>query len=181
MLPPGSPEFSGLFDAFQHTAYRLEALQEYREPTEAEALEAFTCGRVPTIYPGKAAWVSFVSAASAAGKIMQRIHAVSEPLSGYLQYEIGWSYGHNVTAGEDVRILCTPWPTGLPESDYWLFDSSVLARMHYAGDGQMTGVQLIEDPHDIVSACYWRDAALHAAVPYCEYLGTVHSAPCKTS
>lgn len=173
VLRPGSPEFAGLFVEFQHTAYRLETLQAYQETTEAEALGAFLAGRTPEIYPGKRGWMSLVADARAGGKIMQRVHAVVEPLSDYLRYEIGWSYGLNVGAGEDVRVLPAPWPTGLPERDYWLFDSRVLARMRYEPDGRMTGVEIVSDPAEIVEACYWRDAALHAAIPHADYLDRV--------
>ena len=175
ILVPGSPEFSRLFDQFEHTAYRLETLQTYREPTEAEPLEAFLDGRQPQVHPGKRSWMAFVREARARGRIMQRVHAVVEPLSDYLRFEIGWSYELNVEAGEDVRILPAPWPEDLPQADYWLFDSRVLVRMVYDPSGQMTAAQLISNPAEVVNACYWRDAALHSALPYPEYLVAGHS------
>jgi hypothetical protein len=169
-LAPGSPEFSGLFGQFQHTAYRLETLQAYREAAEAEPLAAFLAGGQPQPHPGKRAWTALVEDARAHGKVMQRVHAVNEPLSDYLRFEIGWSYGLNVAAGEDVRILPAPWPEGLPVTDYWLFDSRVLARMVYDQSGRMTEAELVSDPAEVADACFWRDAALHAAVPYGEYV-----------
>ena len=34
-----------------------------------------------------------VRAGVAAGKVLQRVHVVSEPLTDYLRFEIGWSTG----------------------------------------------------------------------------------------
>jgi hypothetical protein len=169
-LLPGSAEFSGLFDRFEHTAYRLEILQLYSEPSEAESLVGFLDGRRPEAHPGKRSWIALVREARRQGKIMQRVHAVTEPLSDYLRFEIGWSYELNDQAGEDVRVLTAPWPRGLPGADYWLFDSKVLVRMVYDQGGRMTAAQLVSDLAEVVEACYWRDAALHASVPYREYV-----------
>lgn len=174
-LVPGSPEFSRLFEQFEHTAYRLENLQAYREPAEAEPLAAFLGGRRPEAHPGKRSWTALVRDAVAGGRIVQRVHSVVEPLSDYLRFEIGWSYELNVQAGEDIRILPAPWPQGLPQVDYWLFDSRILVRMFYDQSGQLTAAQLVKDPSEIVDSCYWRDAALHAALPYSEYLAAGRS------
>jgi hypothetical protein len=173
LLPPGSPEFSSLFETFEHTAYRLERLPVYTEPTEADALAAFLAGRKPQVYPGKTSWMKLVRQARAAGLVMQRVHVISHPLSDYLRYEIGWSYEFNVEAGEDVRILLTDGPLMDMPGDYWLFDSRTLARMHYLPGGRMAGIELVDDPAAIVEANYWRDAALHAAVPWKHYAARI--------
>lgn len=55
---------------------------EYREPSGAETLEAYLAGKQPPAYPGKRAWVATVKAAKDARKVMQRVHAVAEPLTG---------------------------------------------------------------------------------------------------
>jgi hypothetical protein len=115
--------------------------------------------------------------AAAAGKIMQRVHLVNdEPLSDYLRYELGWSYPPNVEAGEDIRILpASRVPQGaLPAlctlDDYWLFDSSDLWVMTYDADGGFEHMRQVTDPGVIVSHAYWRDAALHYAIPYADYM-----------
>jgi hypothetical protein len=94
---------------------------------------------------------------------MQRVHVVSEPLSDYLRFEIGWSYPVNAELGEDIRISRAG--AALPGNDYWLFDSRALARMHYDDHGRLTGVELDDNPAAVVQAAYWRDVALHLAVP----------------
>ena len=106
------------------------------------------------------------------GKKLQRVHVVVEPPTDYIRYELMWSYAPNVAAGEDIRILPTPpgqWPD-LPRRDYWLFDSRDLWAMAYDGEGRFLYAELVTDPAEIVRHAYWRDAALHHAISYQQYL-----------
>jgi hypothetical protein len=170
-LVPGGAEYWALFDGFEHTAYRLETLQEYRVDGEAEPLRQFLAGETPPHTPGKERWLGRIRSAVAAGRVMQRVHIVTEPLSDYLRYELGWSYAPNVVAGEDIRIIpvaAGEWPPDLPRHDYWLFDSRTLARMQY-DQGRLMAAELVTDPADIARACAWRDVALDTAVPYTDY------------
>jgi len=64
------------------------------------------------------------------------------------------------------------WPDDLPQSDFWLFDSSVLYAMHYEPDGTWLGAEPVSDPDRIVAACRWRDAALYHAMPWREYIAS---------
>ena len=163
VVPPGSVDWPGLFGRFEHTCFRLETRQRYEEPGEAGPLRSFLAGQEPATYPAKEAWLAVVRAGVAAGKVLQRVHVVSEPLTDYLRFEIGWSYQLNAGAGEDIRISRAA--AALPADDYWLFDSRALARLHYDDDGALTGVELTADPAVVVQAGYWRDVALHLAVP----------------
>lgn len=164
-------DFSRLFAEFEHTAYRLELLPAYDVENEKAALAAFTAGREPDVYPGKGGWLSTVRAATDAGKVMSRVHVVTEPLSDYLWFEIGWAYRLNQGAGEDIRILTADRAPAIVTGagDYWLFDSRTLVRMEYDERGRFLGVSLADNPGDVVAACYARDAAMHYAVPLDEY------------
>jgi hypothetical protein len=76
-------------------------------------------------------------------------------------------------AGEDIRVLALEsdeWPADLPTRDFHLFDSSQLFDAHYGPDGTWVGVEPVEDPARVVQACRWRDALLHAAQPWAEYI-----------
>jgi hypothetical protein len=163
VVPPDSVDWPGLFGRFEHTCFRLETLQRYEEPGESGALRSFLAGQEPAVYPGMEAWLAIVRGAVAAGKVMQRVHVVSEPLTDYLRFEIGWSYQLTAAMGEDIRISRAA--AALPSTDYWLFDSRALARMHYDGDGRLASVELDNNPAAAVQAGYWRDVALHIAVP----------------
>lgn len=110
--------------------------------------------------------------ATGAGKVFQRVHVVEEPLTDYLRYEIGWSYAPNVAAGEDIRILPTKPGNrlALPDHDYWHFDSRDLWIMEYDEIGRFLFAELVTDAAAIVGHNYWRDAALHHAIPYIDYV-----------
>jgi hypothetical protein len=160
-------ELGRLLDGFEHTAYRLELLPAYDEASEAPALASFLAGREPDIYPGRRGWLERLSRARDAGKVMQRVHVVAEPLSDYLRFEIGWAYSQSQDAGEDIRILAADQaPAAVKEAvDYWLFDSRTLVRMKYDDRGRLVRLDRATDPDEVVAACYTRDAALHYAVP----------------
>ena len=167
-----SSEFDALFTSFEHTAYRLETLQAYDVSYEAEPYRAFMAGHARSGDPAKNEWVAMIREATQAGKVFRRVHVVREPLTDYLRYELGWSYPPNVDAGEDIRILPAEpgqWPA-LPRHDYWLFDSRDLWVMEYTEDGAFRWVEQVDDPAVIVRHAYWRDAALHQAVPYRDYM-----------
>lgn len=167
-----SAEFGRLFTSFAHTAYRLETLQQYDVSYEAEPYAAFLAGRPQPADPPKDEWAALIRDGVGAGKVFQRVHAVVEPLTDYLRYEIGWSYPPNVAAGEDIRILPARPGSGppLPDHDYWLFDSRDLWVMQYDQAGRFLFAELATDPSAIVSHGYWRDAALHHAIRYPDYV-----------
>jgi len=168
-----SAEFDALFASFQHTAYRLETLQAYDVSYEQEPYSAFLGGLPRPADQSKNEWTSMIKAGISAGKVFQRVRVVSEPLTDYLRYELEWSYPPNTAAGEDIRVLTT-----IPEElrtpgrlrDYWLFDSSDLWVMDYAGDGSFLCAEQVDDPALIVRHSRWRDAALHHAIPYQDYM-----------
>jgi hypothetical protein len=167
-------EYNQLFLDFRYTCYRFETLQRYDVSYEKEEYGHFLAGEVQGVSRGITDWIEgTVSRAMAAGKLMQRVHVVEEPLSDYLRYELGWEYEHTVAAGEDVRLIPVAvgqWPEGLPCHDYWLFDSSLLVAMYYKDDGAFSAAEIIDDPKKLVQANYWRDMAVALSTPYHSYL-----------
>jgi hypothetical protein len=168
-----SAEFAYLFTGFEHTAYRLERLQQYGVGYEDKSFRAFLAGEPLAADQARDEWTAMVRCAVTAGKTLQRVHVVTEPLTDYMRYELEWWYGPNVEAGEDIRILPVPPPGGvllLPDHDYWLFDSRHLWVMAYAADGQFLYAECVDDPAQVVTHAYWRDAMLHNAIPYVDYM-----------
>lgn len=168
-----SEEFGRLFTSFRHTAYRLETLQVYDVGYEAEPMRRFLAGEAEPGDQAKSEWTAMVSDAVRNGKIIQRVHIVAEPVTDYLRYEMGCSYPPNVTAGEDIRILDAGTArslAGLPALDYWLFDSRDLWIMEYGPGGEFLFTEHVTGPAEVVRHGYWRDAALHAAVPFRDYM-----------
>jgi hypothetical protein len=167
-----SEEFDRLFHTFEHTAFRLEALERYAVPIEDEPVRRFLDGG--TVDTGwLAPWLTLVRDATAAGKRIQRVRLVTEPITGndYLRYEFAY-YPHTVAAGEDIRVL--PRSQGerleLPDRDFWLFDACLVALMRFDREGHLHGVELTEDPQVVARCCHWREVALHHATPFDRYL-----------
>ncbi len=83
----------------------------------------------------------------------------------------------NCAVGEDIRYL---WRAdadrlGLPSEDAWLFDSRVIALLHFDTDDDLTTVELITDPVQVARACQVRDATWHFATPYQAFSAEVPS------
>lgn len=176
MLPPGAPEFSAWFSQFRRSCFRIETLQCYGGSGETDSIETFLAGDTPAPHPGKREWMQLVSAAVRAGKVMQRVHVVTEPVTDYMTFELAWSYAYNVAAGEDVRIIPLSedegWPSGIPRDgrDFWLFDESELFRLHYNQDGTWLGVEHVENRHWVTIANAQRRYALELAQPWLKYI-----------
>lgn len=161
MIEPG-PEFGQLFRTFQHSAFRLETRDLYKSANETEALCQFTAGESVDMGWFQN-WLSMIRKATAAGQRFSRVRVVSFRLTDYSRFGVFCSE-HTNAAGEDIRYLRRDDASGLPDYDYWLFDSSKLVRMHFDDDENFLGGELIEDPAVIVQHNYWRDAAWHRAV-----------------
>lgn len=157
-------EFSRLFDTFEHTAFRLEVREAYAEPGEREPLRKFLAGE-PDDARWHRPWLSYIRKVTGAGCRFTRVRVVSRPLSDYSRFGLAGAIINN-SAGEDIRYLERPdaVAAGLPDHDYWLFDSRKLAVMHFADDDRLLGFELVEDPSAIVQHNYWRDVAWHLAV-----------------
>jgi hypothetical protein len=178
--PLADDEFDRLFERFQHTAFRLETLQHYSMPYEDKLLRRFLAGESkPAELNAKYAWwYRVIADAIAAGKHVERIHVVAEPHSDYMRFQLAWLYPGNAVAGEDIRIIPTSsgrWPADLPGygHDYWLLDSQTMALLHYDHEGRFVAVDLTDNESQIAQANAWRDAALHQAISYKEYMGSL--------
>jgi hypothetical protein len=93
------------------------------------------------------------------------VRVVTLPLTDYSRFGV-WCAQFTNGAGEDIRYLARDRAdkSGLPNYDYWLFDSRKLVRMHFDQHDRFLGGELVEDPAEVVQANYWRDAAWHQAV-----------------
>jgi hypothetical protein len=157
-------EFGRLFDTFEHTAFRLEVRDRYNDPDEAEPLRKFLAGE-PDDLAWFEDWLALVRAATAEGRRFSRVRVVSVPLTPYSRFGMAYSQLTN-SAGDDIRYLTRnrARAIGLPDHDYWLFDSRRIARLQFDEDDRLLGVEVIEDPVAVVQHNYWRDAARHWAV-----------------
>ena len=130
---------------FQRSAFRLERLQVYFIPQEAELLAAFRRGesvKVPEDHP----WPALVRRATRSGKTMQRIRVVAHPLSDYLCFELSL-YPTSVAAGEDIRVASLDDHPELVacQQDFWLFDDEVAVVLDYNDRGGFLGSRAEQD------------------------------------
>jgi len=170
--------FLGAQRRFRYSAFRLETRQSYAGSGEDDALDAFRSGLPqPPLDADDLAYLDAVRAARARGAHWQRVHVVTEPLSDYLRFELTWEYGPNVDGGEQIGIVSVGagqrWPDDLPTADFWLFDSSMLFELRYDQDDRWLGIEEVTDPRRIRQTCRWRDAALHQATPWQDYLASL--------
>jgi hypothetical protein len=156
------PEFAGLFRSFEHTAYRLETRDTYHSPNETTALEQFVAGE-PVDMGWFQNWLTMIREATAEGRRFRRVRVVTIPLTDYSRFGLFCSQYTN-EAGEDIRYLARDLVRGLPDYDYWLFDSRKLVKMHFDAQAHFLGGEIIEDPVEVVQHNYWRDAAWHVAM-----------------
>ncbi|MFC9927221.1 DUF6879 family protein [Streptomyces sp. NPDC127190] len=163
-------EFGALFSKFEHTAWRLETRRRYASD-EADVrwtrfIETGTADANGSDSPAAKQWGDTIRAQVALGKRIERVRIVDRPATTgqrYLFESAKW----NIGLGEDIRNM---WRADadrlrLPAEDFWLFDSRLLALLRFDDDDQLTHVELITEPAEVVRCCMVRDAAWHQAVP----------------
>jgi Family of unknown function (DUF6879) len=172
LVAPESEEFDQPFRTFECSAFRLEALDRYAVDIEKEPVRRFLAGE-PVDLGWLTPYLTLVKRATAAGKRFQRVRVVSEPPidNDYLKYEFAY-YPHTIAAGEEIRVLPRAQAEALelPDRDFWLFDSRLVALMRFDREGRLHGVELTDEPQVVARCCYWRDAALHRATPFERYV-----------
>ncbi|MEU2271490.1 DUF6879 family protein [Streptomyces olindensis] len=166
---------SHLFREFRHTAWRLETRRGYSTDRRGPKWQRFLAGEDVGHDPDNA-WRANVREQTAQGKRFARVRLVDEPLTQGQQYLLATAPA-NVAAGEDIRNLtrADAERLRLPDYDFWLFDSKILARFAFDEDDTTLGVYVTEDPAEVLAACQARDAAWHHAVPTAEFAKRVAS------
>ncbi|MEU2111810.1 DUF6879 family protein [Streptomyces sp. NPDC019507] len=168
-------EITHLFGEFEHTAFRLETRRGYASDREGERFQAFMRGIDPEPEP-EHPWNVNVREKTAAGACFSRIRIIDEPPTDGQRFLMATAAG-NVEAGEDIRVLprARAEQLELPDWDFWLFDSRTLVRMHIDDTDTTVGVELLEEPSQVLAACRARDAAWPLAIPTAEVWAQVRS------
>ncbi|MEV6803986.1 DUF6879 family protein [Streptomyces sp. NPDC051132] len=176
----GLDEFSGLFSKFEHTAWRLETRGRYASDEASDRWEQFIeTGSVTEDWSEGtpvSAFRTMIRAQRAEGKRIERVRIVDQPPTTgqrYLLEGARW----NIESGEDIRNM---WRADadrlrLPAEDFWLFDSRLIALLRFDEDDQLTHVDLITEPAEVVRCCMLRDAAWHHAVPWKQFTAEMQS------
>ena len=160
-------DFTGLFC---RRVFRLETLDFYDAENEHEPYTRFLAGeRVDPSW--RKPWQGLVTKVCGSGRIMQRVHVVSEPVTSYVSFSLLHGYPYNVVAGEDVRILGRAQAGGMcSRGDWWLFDDILAAVLVYDGSGAVERVEMNDDPVVLAGLCDVMDGALRLAVPLGQYV-----------
>jgi hypothetical protein len=153
---------------FRYRTFRLETLDWYDAPNEHEPYARFLAGE-PVDPAWRRPWQRLVRGVRESGRSMERVHVVSEPVSAYVRFSLLHGYPASVEAGEDVRILGRARATGLPDSDYWLFDDDLAAILVYDDAGKVERVELDRSPFTLARLGAARDRAMRLAVPLAQY------------
>lgn len=166
-VPAGAP-FAELFDAYQHTAVRLEIKDRYAaSPAEIEAARKFRAGE-PDDRAWHRPWLDAVRRRTAQGKTMQRVRVVTLPLSAYAAFSFH-NVLNNIEAGENIRYLVREDAAGLPGYDYWVFDDARLCVLQFDAADILLGAELTEDPDVVRAHRKHFDDAWSRSVPRAEF------------
>lgn len=161
-------ELDELWDGLGSEAFRLETLDSYSVPHEADVVRRYFAGEPYDETDFARGWADYVAGMTARGVTYHRVHVVHSPLSDYQRYECEWGYARYTQRGERAYILDTAEvtrPGEIPGYDFWLLDDTHVIRMHYDDDGAFTGAELLPaaalEQHRRA-----RDAAIAAATPF---------------
>uniref|UniRef100_A0AAU2K030 DUF6879 domain-containing protein n=1 Tax=Streptomyces sp. NBC_00049 TaxID=2903617 RepID=A0AAU2K030_9ACTN len=159
-------EFEHLFRTFKYTAWRLETRSRYASDEGTETYRQF-------IETGAAQWdpedpyCGLIAPQTAQGKRVERVRIVDNPPTVGQLYLMD-NAKRNSSLGEDIRILGREDAARLqlPSEDAWLFDSRLLAVLHFDQADNLVDVEMITEPAEVVRWTRARDAAWHHAAPY---------------
>jgi hypothetical protein len=168
-------EVAHLFREFKHTAFRLETRRGYATDRNGAKWRRWQAGEDISVEPAND-WRRNVADQVAQGKRFERVRLVDSPPTEGQRFLLATGLG-NVASGEDIRNLprAEAERLDLPDFDFWLFDSRVLARFVFDEQDTTLGVVLSEDPAEVLAACQARDAAWHHAVRTAEFQRRVRS------
>ncbi|WP_435969513.1 DUF6879 family protein [Streptomyces sp. Qhu_M48] len=161
-----SQEFGKLFESFEYTAWHLETRRGYASDRADDAFRTFVeTGSAPWDLDNP--WSVNIRRQTDAGKSVGRVRVVDSPPTQGQLFLLDYARC-NAATGEDVRNL---WRADadrvrLPAEDYWIFDSRVVAVLHFDGDDNLLHIEAITEPAEVLRYVQVRDAALRHAVPY---------------
>lgn len=159
-------QFARLFENFQHSAWHLEMRGRYAVDETTDNYAQFVRGETPT-WDLDTPWSRTILAKTGDGAYVGRVRIVDNPPTTGQLYLLAHAE-KNTALGEDVRQM---WRedakrVNLPEEDFWIFDSHIVAVCIFDDNDNMTGAELITEPSRVNQYNRLRDIALHYAVPY---------------
>ncbi|WP_405824571.1 hypothetical protein OG241_45930 [Streptomyces sp. NBC_01390] len=158
--------FNRLFEIFEHSAWRLETRRRYASDEATDTYTQFAAtGRVT--WDMDSWYCNTIRTQVAAGKSVGRVRVVDNPPTDGQRY-LMINAERNAQLGEN---MCNVWREdaerlNLGDQDFWIFDSRLVAVLNFTDDDQLTDIELITEPGEVVRHSMLRDAAVHHAIPY---------------
>jgi hypothetical protein len=161
--------FNGLFETFKHTAWRLETRRRYASDEGTHTYAQFESGEAPT-WDMDTPYCRTIRQQTESGARVERVRLVDSPATAGQRYLLAHAE-KNAALGEDIRNLSRDDAKRLqlPEEDFWIFDSRLVALLNFDADDNLTDVELITQPDEVIRYSMVRDAAWHHAAPYGEF------------
>ncbi|WP_043663954.1 DUF6879 family protein [Streptomyces xylophagus] len=165
--------FRRLFETFEHTAWRLETRRGYASDRQDPDFQAFLATGSSTWDPSET-WFVNIKAQTEAGKTVGRVRIADNPPTTEQLFLLDYAR-YNASVGEDIRYV---WREDadraqLPAEDFWIFDSRLVALLHFDNDDNLLNIELITEPAEVVRYAIVRDAAMHHAVPFDQFAAQV--------
>ncbi|QCX75080.1 hypothetical protein C9F11_06900 [Streptomyces sp. YIM 121038] len=159
-------EFTSMFTTLKHSAWRLETRGRYASDEATDTYAQFLAeGRVDWDFDDP--WCRGRREQAALGKRFERVRVLDEPPTAGQLYLLD-NARRNTAVGEDIRVLTRGKAVelGLPDQDFWVFDSRAVGLLHFDDGDEITRVELITDPVQVLRYAQAREAAWHHAIPY---------------
>lgn len=158
--------FGQLFQTFEHTAWRLETRRRFASDEASDTYAQFLSGD-PVEWDYDDDWCRNVRAQTDRGARFERVRVVDDPPTPGQLFLLD-NAKRNCAMGEDIRNL---WRSDgrqlqLPEEDFWIFDSRLVALLNFSDDDVLVDVELITEPAAVNRYAQARDAAWHYAIRY---------------
>ncbi|MET8641377.1 DUF6879 family protein [Streptomyces sp. NPDC004675] len=159
-------EFGLMFRHFEHSAWHLETRRGYASDREDPGYAAFLkTGDAPCDLDSE--WCENIHRQTTAGRYVGRVRVVDDPPTEGQRFLLSYARC-NAATGEDARNL---WRKDaaelhLPEEDFWVFDSRLVAVLLFDDEDVLHDVEVITKPAEVLRYCQVRDAAVHGSVPY---------------
>ncbi|MFF3517391.1 DUF6879 family protein [Streptomyces sp. NPDC002573] len=169
----GLDAFGKLFENFRHTARRIESRRRYASDEADETYAQFVRGEQPA-WDMDTAWCRTIRNQVAQGARIERVRIVDRPATVGQRYLLAYAE-KNSALGEKIHSL---WRGDaerlhLPQADFWVFDSRLVARLIFDEADNLTGAELITEPAAVNRYLQAWDAAWHYAVPYEQFAAVV--------
>ncbi|WP_329344660.1 hypothetical protein OG866_44590 (plasmid) [Streptomyces sp. NBC_00663] len=166
--------FNRLFEIFEHTAWRLETRRRYASDESTETYAQFLAhGHVD--WDMSTWYCETIRRQTSTGKTVARVRLIDDPATTGQRYLLA-NAERNTELGEDIRTLRREDAERLRlgNEDFWIFDSRLVARLNFTPDDELTGVELITEPAEVIRYAMLRDAAWHHAVPFQQHATATH-------